>query len=143
MTEAVKHPFEQGLELYENNGPLGDVITKFEEGLTLSPKDSTGYTCLAWLHLLRNEGEDAVKGLSYAHKAVALSRQNAQAYFNLTLAMLVNKEKGVRGIFQRAMSLCSSNPEDYQEALENFEDALKRREDFTEAAKILNWMKDA
>lgn len=139
--ETPQHPFEKGLKLYEQKAPLEQVIALFEQGLLLSPKDSTGYTCLAWLYLLRQAEGDNVKALSYAQKAVKLDQTNYQAHFNLVLSMLVNKVKGIRAEFLKALNKCKSQ-EDLQEVIENLNEALERRPDFSEAAKILTWIKE-
>lgn len=137
--ESPKHPFERGLELYEQKAPYDEIIPLFEQGLTIAPRDSIGYTCLAWLHLLRNQDDDAGKGLVFAQKAVRLDPANAQAHFNLVLAMLIGKISGVRQEFQRAMSKLGS-VEERQEVINNLNDALERRPDLAEASKILDWM---
>ncbi len=140
--ESPKHPFEQGLELYEKKAPYEEIIPLFEQGLNLAPRDSIGYTCLAWLHLLRGEGEDNAKSLVYAQKATRLDPNNTQAHFNLVLSMLVNGVKGVRQEFQRALAKLQTTDEE-QEVLGNLEDALERRPDFEQARKLLSWITEA
>ena len=101
--EEMNHPFEKGLALYEERADYNEVIALFEEGITLSPRDSVGYTCLAWLLLLRNEGDDSQKAEKLCMQGLRLDPSNYQAHFNLALAMLQNKTKGVRQEFQQAM----------------------------------------
>lgn len=139
--EVPQHPFEKGLALYEQKAPIEQVIALFEQGVLLNPKDATGFTCLAWLHLLRQEEGDASKALNYAQKAVRLEQNNYQAHFNLVLSMLVNGVKGVRSEFLKALNKCQSQNE-LQEVIENLKDALERRPDFSEAAKILKWIEE-
>lgn len=137
--ERPVHPFEQGLALYEQKAPYAEVIALFEQGLTLSPRDSVGYTCLAWLHLLRREGDDAEKALNYAHKAIRLDGNNYQAYINLTLAMLVTAASGVRPVFQKAMARIQTD-EDREEVLSNLREALERHPELDAAQKVMTWM---
>lgn len=137
--ETPQHPFEKGLELYEAKGELNQVIEFFEQGVLLSPKDTTGYTCLSWLHLLRGEEGDAQKGLNYASKGLKCDPSNHQAHFNLVLAMLVSGRTGVRQELSKAKLKCRT-PEDVQEVTENLQDAIERRPDFDEAAKLLKWI---
>jgi tetratricopeptide (TPR) repeat protein len=139
--ETPKHPYESGLALYEQKGSLEEVIALFEQGLILSPKDATGYTCLSWLHLLRNQEEDADKGLNYAVKAVKLEPANYQAHFNLVLGMLVNSVSGVRPEFLKALDKCQTQ-EDLQEVIDNLTEAVERRPDYAEAQKVLNWIQE-
>lgn len=137
--ETVKHPFEEGLELYEQKAPYDQIIPLFEQGITLTPKDSVGYTCLAWLLILRRQGDDAQKAELFAQKAVQLDRNNYQAHFNLALAMLENGSKGVRGVFQKAMAKVGTD-EDYTEVIENLKDALEREPELAAASKMLAWI---
>lgn len=139
MTEIVKHPFEQGLELYEQKASYDDIIPLFEQGVQQSPRDSIGYTCLAWLHLLRNQADDANKGLAYAQQAIKLDGRNVQAHFNLVLAMLMNEVTGVRQEFQRAMAKLQSS-DDQKEVIANLHDAIERQPDLVAAKKLLNWI---
>ena len=139
MTETVKHPFEQGLELYEQKASYDEIIPLFEQGVAQSPRDSIGYTCLAWLHLLRNQEEDIAKGLAYAQQAIKLDGRNVQAHFNLVLAMLMSEVTGVRQEFQRAMSKFQSS-EEQKEVISNLRDAIERHPDLTAATKLLNWI---
>ena len=139
--EIPQHPFEKGLMLYEQKASLDSVIPLFEQGLLLSPKDSTGYTCLAWLHLLRQQADDTDKALNYARQALKAEPGNYQAHFNLVLAMLVGGIKGVRAEFVAAMRKCQQSSE-LQEVMTNLQDALERRPDFAEAGKLLKWIQE-
>jgi tetratricopeptide (TPR) repeat protein len=139
--EIPQHPFEKGLALYEQKASLDVVIPLFEQGILLSPKDSTGYTCLAWLHLLRQENDDITRAINYARQAMKAEPGNHQAHFNLVLAMLVGGVKGVRAEFLAAMRKCQQ-ADDYQEVIANLHDALERRPDFAEAAKLLKWIQE-
>ncbi|PIQ26780.1 hypothetical protein COW36_00495 [bacterium (Candidatus Blackallbacteria) CG17_big_fil_post_rev_8_21_14_2_50_48_46] len=139
--ETPKHPFERGLELYEQKAPLEEVIPLFEQGVLLSPKDGTGYTCLSWLHLLQNQEADHDKALKYAQKAIKLEPGNYQAHFNLVLAMLVNGISGVRPEFLKALDKCRTE-EELQEVIDNLKDASERCPDLKEPVKVLNWIQD-
>jgi tetratricopeptide (TPR) repeat protein len=141
-SESPKHPFELGLELYEQKAPYEQSIALFEQGVTLAPRDSVGYTCLAWLHILRGEGEDNGKGMLYAQKAVRLDPANVQAHFNLVLGMLVGGVTGVRQEFQRAMGKLRT-VEEQQEVLTNLQDALDRRPELESARKLMTWIQGA
>lgn len=138
-SEQPSHPFERGLELYEQKAPYAEVIALFEQGVTLTPKDSVGYTCLAWLHMLRNEGDDVPKAIGYAQRALRLDNSNFQAHFNLVMAMLMNGESGIRPEFQRAMSKLRLQ-EDRDEVVNNLKDALEREPGLEAAQKMLKWI---
>lgn len=140
--ESPRHPFEVGLELYEQKAPYDEVIPHFEQGVTLAPRDSVGYTCLAWLHLLRNQGDDVNKGIMYAQKAVRLDPGNVQAHFNLVLGMLISGTSGVRAEFQRAYGKLRTEGE-RDEVISNLNDALERHPEMEPARKILSWIQGA
>ena len=139
--EEMNHPFEKGLALYEERADYNEVIALFEEGITLSPRDSVGYTCLAWLLLLRNEGDDSQKAEKLCMQGLRLDPINYQAHFNLALAMLQNKTKGVRQEFQQAMRKLAS-PADKEEVVTNLKEAVDREPEFEAAAKMLNWIQN-
>lgn len=137
----VDHPFEKGLALYEARADYNEVIALFEEGITLSPRDSVGYTCLAWLLLLRNEGDDTQRAEKICLQGLRLDPGNYQAHFNLALAMLHNGTKGVRQEFQQAMRKLNTL-EDKAEVVANLKEAIDREPEFTAAAKMLNWIEN-
>lgn len=137
--QTVRHPFEAGLELYEQRAAYDEIIPLFEQGITLNPKDSIGYTCLAWLLVLRRQGDDVEKAELYAQKAVRLDPSNYQAHFNLALAMLVNGTSGVRKVFEKALAKVHT-AEDQAEVLDNLRDAIEREPDLDAAQKMLAWI---
>ncbi len=139
--EEVNHPFEKGLALYEAKADYNEVIPLFEEGITLNSKDSVGYTCLGWLLLLRNEGDDAQRAEKICAQGLRLDPGNYQAHFNLALAMLHNKTKGVRQEFQQAMRKLQTQ-DDKDEVLTNLREAVSREPEFEAAAKMLNWIEN-
>lgn len=137
-TQQEKNIFEIGVELYDSKAPFEEVIPVFEQAVKEYPKDSAGWTCLAWLRLLRNEGTDAEQAFEEAKKASRMDHANAQAHFNMILAMLIMGKTGVRGELNKAMQKCT--PDDFKEVLGNLNDALERRPDFSEAKKLLGWI---
>lgn len=145
-TEAAKPPetpiektlFDEGLELYEKKAPYDEVIPVFERATAKYPKDSTGPTCLSWLYLLRDGPDDREKGFQYARNAVKQDPKNGQAHFNLILAMLMTLRTGVRSEVEKARQKCST--EEYQQVIENLKEALERKPDLSEAAKLLSWL---
>ncbi len=141
VSEEATHPFEKGLAMYEAKEDYAKVIATFEEGITLSPRDSVGYTCLAWLLLLRNDSGDSQQAEKLCQQALRLDPSNYQAHFNLVLAMLENKSKGVRQEFQQAKRKLQT-PDDKAELITNLEEAVSREPEFTPAQKVLNWIQN-
>lgn len=132
--------FGWGNKLYNEKAPLSEVIDKFLKAIEKNPKDSSSYTCLSWLHILRDEEGDQKKALTFAKTALKLDPTNSQAHFNLVLAFLTNNKKGVREEFQKVISKSSS--QDIEAAITNLKEALNRRPDFEEAKKLLKWLEN-
>lgn len=140
MEKQTIDPLEQGLQLYQNNAPYGEVIAHFETLTQDRTHGSTAYTCLSWLHLMRREAGDVNLALQHAKRALSLDRRNAQAQYNLVLAMLAGKVKGVREAFDKALNM--SSHEDLHAAVDNLQEGINRHPDFTEARKLLQWLED-
>ena len=85
--------FEQAMARYQAGAPAADLIDDFVAITEAAPRQSSGWTCLAWLLLLCDKPDDALRS---ARLAVKLNSQDPQARINLTLAMLETKAKGVR-----------------------------------------------
>ena len=134
-----KSLLEKGLELYEQKAPYEDIIPFFEQAALEHPRDSSAYTCLAWLYLLKDEKEDRQKGLHFAQQATKMDRRNAQAQANLVLAMLMSGRTGIRKEVEKIYQRCAS-PEDLKEIQDNLKEALQRKDDFAEAQKLLSWL---
>jgi tetratricopeptide (TPR) repeat protein len=133
---ATQDPIQEGMAQYEAKAPYPEVIAIFEQALT-GNKDqkSTALTCLSWLHTLSG---DATKGVKTAKEALKLDRTNAQAQYNLVLAMLAGKVKGVREEFEKALQM--STHDAIHEAEGNLQDALTRHPDMAAATKLLGWL---
>ena len=139
-TETEDDFFSRGLEMYNNKEPYDDVIDTFNEGLNENTRDSSYYTCLSWLHILRNTGSDRKKAMDYAKTALKFEPTNAQAQYNLVLSYLLIGRKGVREEFEKAISM--SRDQDIEAAVTNLQEAIDR-EDMSEAKKLLKWIEQA
>jgi Tfp pilus assembly protein PilF len=112
-----------------------DLIQEGMAKYEAKAQKSTALTCLSWLHTLSG---DAAKGAKAAKEALKLDRTNAQAQYNLVLAMLAGNIKGVRDEFQRAMQM--STHDAIHEAEGNLQDALERHPEMPAAKKLLAWL---
>lgn len=136
--------FALGIEQYNNKESYDIVIKTFEDGLTKNSKDSSYYTCLSWLYLLRNKGTDRKKSIDYAKNALKYESTNAQAQYNLVLAYMLTGRKGVREEFERAISM--SREQDIESAKSNIKDAIVRGiepSDKADFEKLLRWIDQA
>ncbi|WP_066374996.1 MULTISPECIES: tetratricopeptide repeat protein [unclassified Anabaena] len=137
MTQTVESLFDTGLERYKAGEPAADLIPVFKEVCDRSPKASAAWICLAWLYLLENKPNLALKA---AQKAVKLNPQDPQARVNLAIAMLETKEKGVRQHIDIAQQLITINPEWQEEVQNSIADGFSRKPDWQSLAKVKGWL---
>ena len=140
MTDAVTEApslFEQALQRYQEGAPLPEVIDSFLTITQQEPRLSAGWTCLAWLQLLDNQPQAALRS---ARNAVKLNPQDPQARINLSLAMLETNAKGVREHIDLVKRLRAFAPELAGELDEAIADGLVRRPDWQALLKVQAWL---
>ncbi|MFN8671199.1 MAG: hypothetical protein U0457_03840 [Candidatus Sericytochromatia bacterium] len=133
--------FSIGLSQYNNKEDYDTVIETFEKGVKENPRDSSYYTCLSWLHLLRNKGSDRKKAIDFAKTALRYDPNNAQAQYNLVLSYMLNGRKGIRDEFEKAISM--SKDQDIVSAKTNLKDFVERAGNLDEVDKLLKWIEQA
>lgn len=139
-TEAASQDtslFEQAIGRYNAGAPVQELIGDFIAITEQAPRQSAGWTCLAWLQLLNNEPIAALKS---AKVAVRLNPQDPQARVNLSLAMLETGTKGVREhieIVQRVMVMAPELALELQEAIA---DGLARKPGWDAMEKVKAWL---
>jgi predicted Zn-dependent protease len=129
--------FEQALARYQQGAPLEEVIDSFLQITRQEPRLSAGWTCLAWLQLLDNQPQAALRS---ARNAVKLNPQDPQARINLSLAMLETNAKGVREHIDLVKRLRAFAPELAGELDEAIADGLVRRPDWQALLKVQAWL---
>jgi cytochrome c-type biogenesis protein CcmH/NrfG len=129
--------FEQALKSYNEGAPLSEVIASFQEITQQDPRLSAGWTCLAWLQLLDNQAQTALRS---ARMAVKLNPQDPQARINLSLAMLENNVKGVREQIELVQRVRLMAPEIGEELDNSIADGLARRPDWQALQKVKAWL---
>jgi predicted Zn-dependent protease len=137
MVEPVASLYENGLERYKNGESAESLIPVFKEICDRSKKNATAWSSLAWLYLLVDKPQQALKA---AQKGVKLDKNSPQGRINLAIALLETETKGVREqieIVQRVMSFSS---EIRQELAENIEDGLTRKPDWASLIRVKNWL---
>lgn len=133
--------FNKAVQQYNDKVDYDTVISTFEEGLKNNSKDSSYYTCLSWLFILRNKGSDRKKAIDYAKNALKYEPTNAQAQYNLVLASMLTGKKGIREEFEKAISM--SREQDIESAKSNIKDAIEREGTQPEFEKLLKWIEQA
>ncbi|MCP9929005.1 M48 family metallopeptidase [Cyanobium sp. CH-040] len=134
---SADSPFDQAIARYNAGEDPATLIPEFVAITQQAPRQSAGWTCLAWLQLLADHPLDALRS---ARTAVKLNPQDPQARINLSLAMLETGAKGVREhieIVQRVMAIA---PELASELQESISDGLQRKPGWTAMEKVRTWL---
>jgi predicted Zn-dependent protease len=137
MTDPVTSLFDHALERYQQGESPDNLIPVFQDICQKAPKNSPALTCLAWLYLLNNQPNLAVKA---AQKAVKLNPTDAQSRVNLALALLETKGSGVREHIEFADKLIMIDEETKKEIQSSIADGFQRKPDWEGLEKVKNWL---
>jgi hypothetical protein len=131
--------FEQAIGRYGAGAPIEGLIDDFITITEQSPRQSAGWTCLAWLQLLAGQPLAAMKS---AKVAVRLNPQDPQSRINLSLAMLETGTKGVREHVDMARRVLAMAPELAAELQESMADGLARKPGWQAMLKLQAWLQE-
>lgn len=137
MTEAIASLLENGLERYQAGEKPETLISTFKEICDHAPKNAAAWSSLAWLYLLSDKPNSALKA---AQKSVKLDSQAPQARINLALAMLETGTTGVRQHIDLVQQAITLDQEIRQNISENIEDGLARKPSWKSLERIKNWL---
>ena len=137
MPPSEENLFEQAMGRYEAGADAADILPDFQQITEAAPKQSAGWICLAWLQLLCNQPEEALRSARFA---VKLNPQDPQARINLSLALLETESKGVREHIQMVQQILTMAPQVTDDLRGALEDGLRRRPGWTSAEKVKNWL---
>ena len=137
METTEESLFDQAMARYESGVEAAELIKDFEVITTSAPNQSAGWTCLAWLQLLCNQNEAALRS---ARRAVKLNRQDPQSRINLCLALLETNSRGVRDHIEFLQRVLVAVPDLEKELKKSIEDGLNRKPDWNALIKIQNWL---
>ena len=129
--------FEAALARYHQGASASELLGEFEAIVAHNPRQSAGWTCLAWLQLLDRQPIEALRS---ARTAVRLSPQDPQARINLALAMLETGAKGVREHIELVQRVLLMAPEMGTEINESIADGLQRRPGWEAMGKGKAWL---
>ena len=125
--------YEKGIQRYEAGEPIEALIPYFQ-ALRQEKFDVRVAVALSWLYTLAGQKE---RSLHYCKEAKGVP----QGKFNHALALLTFKEKGVREKLEEAYAM--GGQEGVKDAMENLEDAIKRKGGHYPAAeKLHGWLKE-
>ena len=137
MTEEIEKIYDQALERYQAGEEPEVLIPVFKDICQQAPDLPYAWSSLAWLYLLNDQPNLALKA---AKRGVKINRGAPQSRVNLVLAMLALGEKGVRDHVEKAQYMISQRDELRQEVEANIEDGLKRKPDWQELIKVKKWL---
>jgi predicted Zn-dependent protease len=140
MSESPEILFDRALEKYQAGETAANLIPTFQEICDHSPKNSAAWTCLAWLYLLVEKPQLALKA---AQRSVRIEPRDPQSQLNLALAMLDAGQKGVRKhieIVQQAIDFDENIKANIKESID---DGLQRKPDWKGLQKAKNWLFDS
>ena len=137
MESSQETLFQQAMHRYQQGAPAQELLDDFERITAAAPRQSAGWTCLAWLQLLSDQSDAALRS---ARMAVKLNGQDPQARINLCLAMLETKAKGVRDQIQVVQQVLALAPDVGPELKDSIHDGLKRRPEWPALLKVKAWL---
>ena len=137
MDQSEESLFEEALNRYKSGTPAEELIKDFQRIVSTTPNNAAAWTCLAWVQLLCDVPQEALRSARYA---VKLNGQDPQSRINLCLALLETNSKGVRDHIDYVKRAMLVLPELEKELKESFEDGLSRKPDWKTLIKIKSWL---
>ena len=137
MESSQESLFEQAMARYQAGASAAEILPDFLRITEAAPRQSAGWTCLAWLQLLCDLPEDALRSARFA---VKLNPQDPQARVNLSLALLETESKGVREHVQVVQQVLTMAPQISDELRTAMDDGLQRRPNWTSLEKVKTWL---
>ncbi len=136
-TDTLDKIFDEALEKYQAGEDPKNLIPTFQEICDRTPKNSAAWTCLAWLYLLEEQPQLALKA---AQRSVRIEPRDPQTQVNLALAMLDSGQKGVRKHIEIVQQAIDFEDKIRESVKENIDDGLKRKPDWKSLQKVNNWL---
>ena len=137
MESSQESLFEQAMARYQAGADAADILPDFLKITEAAPRQSAGWTCLAWLQLLCEQPEEALRSARFA---VKLNGQDPQARINLSLALLETQSKGVRDHIQVVQQIMALAPDMEDDLKASVADGLKRRPGWKALEKVKSWL---
>ena len=133
----IEAKFNAVLSRYEAGEDLLPLIDDFKKIINQIPNHFAAWTCLAWLHLLLKNNNEA---LFAAKQAVKLNGQDLQARMNLSLALLATNTKGVRENIDLIKRIIIMAPDLEEDLKLSVEDGFSRYPEWPELKKVNKWL---
>ena len=137
MDSSQESQFEQAMDRYQAGASAADILPDFLRITESAPRQSAGWTCLAWLQLLCEQPEEALRSARFA---VKLNPQDPQARINLSLALLETQSKGVRDHIQVVQQVLAMAPQVAEDLKGSLDDGEQRRPNWAALEKVRAWL---
>ena len=137
MDSSEHNLFDQAMERYQSGVDARELLKDFESITDSNPNQAAGWICLAWLQLLCDQPDLALRS---ARTAVKLNNQDPQARINLSLALLETNSKGVRDHIEFVKRSLVAVPELGEELNNSIDDGLHRKPDWKALKKVKRWL---
>ncbi len=137
MDSSQESQFEQAMDRYQAGASAADILPDFLRITESAPRQSAGWTCLAWLQLLCEQPEEALRSARFA---VKLNPQDPQARINLSLALLETQSKGVRDHIQVVQQVLAMAPQVADDLKGSLDDGQQRRPNWAALEKVRAWL---
>jgi tetratricopeptide (TPR) repeat protein len=134
---AINSLFEEGFALYQAGESPEKLLPVFQSICDHAPKNAPAWTCLAWLYLLSDQPNKALKA---AQKSVKINSTDPQARINLALAMLDAQQKGVRPHIEMVQKAIAFDNRFREEIETNIVDGLSRKPDWKSLQRVKTWL---
>ncbi len=137
MESTNESLFQKAMSRYQAGTEASELIEDFETITAAAPNQAAGWTCLAWLQLLNDQPDAALRA---ARTAVKLNAQDPQARINLSLALLETNSKGVRDQIDVVQKVLAVAPEFAKELKGSIADGLERKPNWQALKKVKAWL---
>ncbi|AFZ51380.1 tetratricopeptide repeat protein [Dactylococcopsis salina] len=137
MSESINELYDQGLERYQAGESIETLIPYFKDLRDRAPKNSAVWCSLAWLYLLADQPNAALKA---AQKSVKFDKKAPQARVNLAIALLEAGKSGVREEIEATQEMIGLSSQLREEIIKNLDDGLEKKPDWKAVSRVKNWI---
>lgn len=137
MTDSLAELYDSALQRYNDGEAPETLIPVFKDICDRGGKSAAAYSSLAWLYLLADQPQKALK---VAQKGVKADKHAPQGQINLALALLDSGGKGVRKHIEKAQEMIGLSEDLRNDVMENIQDGLKRKPNWNSLQRVQRWL---
>ncbi|MBU6229678.1 MAG: tetratricopeptide repeat protein [Cyanobacteria bacterium REEB459] len=129
--------FDQAIAQYKAGADPVGLVPVFKDICDRAPRSSAAWACLAWLYLLTDKPDSALRA---AQRAVKLNPQDPQGRVNLALALLEAGKPGVRPHIEVAGQMMAAVADLRAEVMDSIADGLARKPGWPSLERVKQWL---